>query len=465
MSILSAWKTRPSIFRRKSAPVTSAQVSGNQRALDLYSKYVARAKKADPDITAVTFAPIKAVVLSTVAAIGYDRTETVLQTALQRRYRPSLVADLLTKAIDEFGETDSESDGEAEDETDYELEGGPVSIEEKPAKTWFKFKRPSINTREWGLWVLLGLFAVALVYSLFFGDSTTVVQTVTTEVIPPAPQSQPLDIPGASGLRVLQWFITIAIVVSMWANFRDAKQRGQTLDAVVAILAAGLIMATPFFSVKFQTWVQPRFFSWVVITVSLGFVAFVCYDSGKDFTPLSSFLKIVAGSAMLFGSLGAIQIAFNIPDASVLSLWQIIIVASNGEFSKIWLSLIIYAILLGSLAISTRELGNKTRRLKTDGEKIGSLLRSQAGIMVYVMLRVLAGRNLFTLQNWPLLSFLIAAILAAYIISLRQEEGPAGPIQMRQDATQIPTQWHIPWDRLDIQAGEAILWIALFGFV
>lgn len=283
----------------------------------------------------------------------------------------------------------------------------------------------------------------------------------------------PVDvIHGSLGLIHIFEFIC-AVLISLFV-IMDAAQRRETSDAiwtavaVVILMISGVIInASQDLLVKIWGFNagQLKFVDVILAALPVGISFLIVYLVSKtgrtDWTPEAGFLTVTGAIGLIFGTLGALQILFQIPDAAVLPAKQILGLILAKQMSAVWLSLAIYIVLsLGTIVFFIEA----AKSLKAMRDWLDWLLTpiGTFGLLIgYPIART------FWPGTEPILLFLaILGITAAF--GLRQQEessrtktsddSPISIGEVRAGKPLVP-----PYDKLSWQLAALLLGVALLG--
>lgn len=351
-------------------------------------------------------------------------------------------------------------------------------VDESKERVPFGKKLRNFFTGKWlkiGGGIVLGIIILVFVTSYFGAVPEGIspegispeVQTPLPAFSPPSiPQTlRPVDLANASWFSPVQIMIILSVLLVGFANYRDAKQRGQVDDfmstvwGVVKIVSAGLVatlLKGPL-SGKYADYPQLLFWVSLVLFVwAFEQVYRASKQGGTDYTPVADLLVTVAGWGLIFGTLGAVQYVFSIPKAPVLPLYQVQTFFVLKHYDKIWMSLAVYTLLAAGVFIYGEEVVRLTSKMTDAKDIAGTISTSFVGLVAYPLVRIFAG--------WTPIQAFLAALACAMLTGLvAVRVGITTPVTTGEG--RIPSGVVIPWDKLAFQLATGLLVITLLGRV
>jgi len=351
----------------------------------------------------------------------------------------------------------------------------------------FKRKDPGQKPGFWerlkvlGKWIGMGL-AVVLALVLLLGilrtpggppstvsvnpTTTTQAPQQTTPFLPPAiPEFRPIDLLNAPWQSPVQMMIVLSVLLIGFANYRDAKQRGQVDDFTATVWAVAKIVSATFIASLLRGPLSSKGFNdqqllFFTSTVLLVWAFIEVYEASKqggaDYSPLGDLLITIAGWGLIFGTIGAVEYVFGIPKAPVLPFGQVETLFVLKRYSEIWMSLAIYALLAAGVYVYGREVVQLTAKMTDAKEIAGTVATSFVGLIAYPLIRIFAG--------WTPIQSFAAALTAALLTGLvAVRVGITSPVTTGEG--RIPSGVVIPWDKLAFQLSVGLLAITLLGTV
>lgn len=315
--------------------------------------------------------------------------------------------------------------------------------------------------------VIVLLMVVIAVVGVPSGDGASLPSLDPTQQFTPPelPKSfLPVDLANASWFSPTQVIIVLIFLMLGFANYRDAKQRGQISDFYATIIGFVLIVSSGFVSSLLKgplAWLQLNDFQLVYFTsalmVAISFVLVweVSRQGGVDYSPLGDYVTSIAGWALLVGSLGAIGVVLNTPKAPVLPFSQVSTLFVLKQYPLIWMSLTVYVLLVLGAFIYGSEILRMSRTLNAK-EMTGTILTSFVGLLAYPSIRIFMGWE-------PIQAFLAAIALASLTGLVAVRAGAVSPLTTGETRTSNAVT--LPWDKLAFQLTVGLLLITLIGKV
>jgi hypothetical protein len=333
-----------------------------------------------------------------------------------------------------------------------------------------------------GKWIGMGL-AVVLALVLLLGilrtpggppsttsinpaPTTTQAPQQTTPFLPPSiPEFRPIDLLNAPWQSPVQMMIVLSVLLIGFANYRDAKQRGQVDDFTATVWAVAKIVSATFIASLLRGPLSSKGFNdqqllFFTSTVLLVWAFIEVYEASKqggaDYSPLGDLLITIAGWGLIFGTIGAVEYVFGIPKAPVLPFGQVETLFVLKRYSEIWMSLAIYTLLAAGVYVYGREVVQLTAKMTDAKEIAGTVATSFVGLIAYPLIRIFAG--------WTPIQSFAAALTAALLTGLvAVRVGITSPVTTGEG--RIPSGVIIPWDKLAFQLSVGLLAITLLGTV
>jgi hypothetical protein len=329
----------------------------------------------------------------------------------------------------------------------------------------------------WIKWIGIGIVILVVLiggYMLItqlgqvgYTTPATVSQQLAT---PPAPPTQtPVDLAHVSWLSIVQATIVLLSLLTAIGLGVDAWNRGQISDFLAILFAIVMtqihgLLATMFAGLLAWLKMNPTQLDWAFSLfctgVALATAWWVTQQGGFDWTPLAGFFTLLGACGLLFGHMGSLQVLFNIPDAPVLPIGQVITLMSLKQTDQIGMSILTYSCLgIGALLYIFEMIRTIVEEIQGAGDQFFYAATSVIGLVVYF-----AFKNVLLSRGTPPMVVIVLAILAgaagafAYRVINKKSNTPVGQGEIR-----LRNAWIPAWDKLIVQIAIALFLIAMSG--